>query len=123
MINWYFNPIPICHLFSQKANLLYRLKQKKTLLSPKIFKPPPLSLFLLFLKFTKKQTLFFSLPVCYLSPSLCCCQPTPNIAVYSLCHGKHLHFQSPLALVPSLSSFPKPRVMFLMLLFGFFFFC
>jgi hypothetical protein len=121
MINWYFNPIPICHLFSQKANLLYGLKQKKTLLSSKFFKPPPLSLFLLFLKFAKKQTLFFSLPVCYLSPSLRRRQPTPNIVVYSLFHGKHLRFQSPLALVPSLPSFPKPRVMFLVLFFFFFF--
>jgi hypothetical protein len=69
----------------------------------------------------KKKTLFFSLPVCYLSPSLRRRQPTPNIAVYSLCHGKHLRFQNPLALVPSLPSFPKPRVMFLMLFFFFFF--
>ena len=59
MIIWYFNPIGICHLSSRKANSIYCMNLiKKPILSSKNFKPPPLSLFLPFLKIAKSQMPF-----------------------------------------------------------------
>ena len=59
MIIWYFNPIGICHLSSKKANSIYCMNLiKKPILSSKNFKPPPLSLFLPFLKIAKSQMPF-----------------------------------------------------------------